>query len=424
MSPLSFDSLGIRPWMAALLPALFATPGLAADAPGGLVQPADGIVYGVLLGTIVCNAALALAVRQRICLYNLLGSIFGLWTLVVVNGHAPRYLPLGVAPDVRYLALVLPSAWIVSSARFASLLLDLRRRLQAAARMLTLVQACAAIAIALALGGHFQAASLAIFVAFILGTPVALYGAVHAHREGFVPANWYLLGVLVLLACFVGIAPASAGTLRGAWTSEWFGPGVALTGIAFTVALGSRLRLLREPGNAPAQRLDNPGNPLYIDALSGAKNALGWSRLAPGLLGDRAGSALIAIHVEGLAAFRQAHGDTVHGALLHRLGDCMRMEMGPHDLHAHTSEEEFSVLLGDVPNSEILAVRTELLLGYLEQPIRVQGETFVPRVSAGVAFFPQDGTDLESLAQAAGCALTFVRAQGGLGYALYRDITG
>jgi two-component system CheB/CheR fusion protein len=145
-----------------------------------------------------------------------------------------------------------------------------------------------------------------------------------------------------------------------------------------------------------------PNRTLFMDRL-----ALALSR-AP-----RTGGRLAAFFVD-LDNFkdindRQGHavGDEVLSQVSLRLQSCLR----EHDTLARMGGDEFTILVEGITynEAEALAIR---LRAALNRPLAVAGGDVVVTASIGIAFYPDDGEDLQSLIKSADSAMYRAKAAG------------
>jgi len=94
-------------------------------------------------------------------------------------------------------------------------------------------------------------------------------------------------------------------------------------------------------------------------------------------------------------------GDAVLKAAAERLRSCMR----ECDTIARLGGDEFAAILGSVVDSEDCAAIVQRILDTLSQPLLLDGRNLSVTASIGVAMFPGDGEDPESLLNSADAAM-------------------
>lgn len=87
-------------------------------------------------------------------------------------------------------------------------------------------------------------------------------------------------------------------------------------------------------------------------------------------------------------------------------------------LARHTGDS-FALLIAGVDNAEEVAIITARIRSALQEPMEVNGHRFTLTAALGVSCYPEDGTTLDRLEQAAEAALQQVKDQGGDDYAFY-----
>ncbi len=89
-----------------------------------------------------------------------------------------------------------------------------------------------------------------------------------------------------------------------------------------------------------------------------------------------------------------AMGDRVLCVIARRLERCVRES----DLVARMGGDEFTVLLTDIPSREAISAKVVQILAVMAEPLGPEfGGVVMPSCSIGVAVYPQDGEDADSL---------------------------
>ncbi len=89
------------------------------------------------------------------------------------------------------------------------------------------------------------------------------------------------------------------------------------------------------------------------------------------------------------------------------------------DFLARLSGDEFALLLGDLRSPRDASLVAERLQALISQPLSLSGTEVVLTVSIGIAAFPEDGIDGETMLKNAEAALYSARAKGGDGFLFY-----
>jgi diguanylate cyclase (GGDEF)-like protein len=150
------------------------------------------------------------------------------------------------------------------------------------------------------------------------------------------------------------------------------------------------------------------------DGLTGLPNRLMLAeRLAEALTAAQSEHQQVGVLVLDLDHFKEVNetfGPQAGDRLLEQVGPRLQSEVRAQDLVARLGGDEFAVLLPDTDGTAAttLAVR---LLDAIQRPIEVQGQHLDVAASIGVAIFPKDGDDADSLLRRADIAL-FVAKQG------------
>jgi diguanylate cyclase (GGDEF)-like protein len=154
----------------------------------------------------------------------------------------------------------------------------------------------------------------------------------------------------------------------------------------------------------------------FHDELSGLPNrVLGREQLLRAIKSAAAsncGLAVLQIGLYRLSAINEAYGQSVGDQLLlsmaHRLGQVLR----PQDLISRRAGDGFMVVLPDADSYGKVAKLCDELLSSCSRPFGIEGLQIACAVSLGVAFYPRDGEDADTLLNHADTALRMARKAG------------
>ncbi len=113
-------------------------------------------------------------------------------------------------------------------------------------------------------------------------------------------------------------------------------------------------------------------------------------------------------------AFGRAGGDDLLRVISERLTECVREE----DSVARVGDDEFSLLIMKPGSVSDVTMVARKILQTVARPITVEGHEFNITTSIGIAFYPQDGGDAESLLKNADSALYLAKEAGRNNYQL------
>ena len=147
----------------------------------------------------------------------------------------------------------------------------------------------------------------------------------------------------------------------------------------------------------------------HHDVLTGLANrALFVERLADAVSRARTRQTQVGVAFIDIDRFKNvndslghAAGDQLLKAVADRLQQCMRRD----DIVARLSGDEFTVLLADVGSREVAERVARKILKAFAMPLRMRGRDLYVSASIGVALFPQDAGDAESLVSHADIAM-------------------
>jgi diguanylate cyclase len=166
----------------------------------------------------------------------------------------------------------------------------------------------------------------------------------------------------------------------------------------YVVAVGMILLLLED-------QLEHNKYLALHDELTGLPNRrLFQDRLVGALERARRTSTKTALLVVDLDRFKQVNDTLGHhfgDALLHAVGKIFLERIRTSDTVARTGGDEFSVILENATSREDAHQVAQMLLDQLNSPLAIEGRTVWVGASIGVALFPDDAHDTESLCIAA-----------------------
>lgn len=104
-----------------------------------------------------------------------------------------------------------------------------------------------------------------------------------------------------------------------------------------------------------------------------------------------------------------AAGDMLLREVAARFSGCLR----PEDTLARLGGDEFTVLLPDIPNASYAVSVSQMLLRTLRRPVLLGAEELHVGASIGIAAYPRDGDDAQTLLKHADIAMYEAKAKGG-----------
>jgi len=175
----------------------------------------------------------------------------------------------------------------------------------------------------------------------------------------------------------------------------------------------------------------------YRDDLTGLPNRQRFHQLLAGgvALAQRAQRrmALLFMDLDGFKKINDTMGHEVGDRLLaevaSRFARAVRISdhlgRGEREAEEHAISrlggDEFTVLLTEISRPGDAALVADRLLGTLEQPIALAGKEVFVSISIGIAVYPEDGRESESLLRNADAAMYFAKGRGRNRYQFYSE---
>ncbi|MEO1766183.1 putative bifunctional diguanylate cyclase/phosphodiesterase [Thiobacter aerophilum] len=161
----------------------------------------------------------------------------------------------------------------------------------------------------------------------------------------------------------------------------------------------------------------------FHDPLTGLANrALLRERLAAAVGQASRNGGRFAVVLLDLDRFKNVNDSLGHGAgdeLLKQVGRRLEDLVRETDTVARMGGDEFTLLLCEQPDTASIKKIAPKILDAVRRPILVEGHELRVEASLGIAYFPEDGTDAETLLRHADTALYHAKAASGPGWARY-----
>ncbi len=126
----------------------------------------------------------------------------------------------------------------------------------------------------------------------------------------------------------------------------------------------------------------------------------------------RTAAAVMFLDLDQFKIVNDSLGHTVGDGLLRAVAARLVASVRAHDTVARMGGDEFTILLSDVGDSGSAAVVAQKILESVSHPVVVDGHELFVTTSIGIALFPEDGTDAETLLKNADRAMYHAKEQG------------
>ncbi len=135
-------------------------------------------------------------------------------------------------------------------------------------------------------------------------------------------------------------------------------------------------------------------------------------RLLSVALRQRRMAAVLVLDLDGFKEVNDLFGHAYGDALLRRVAQRLSSVLRDYDVVARTGGDEFVVLLPEIDEPSIAVVVAEKLIAAASENVDVPGRTVRMHASVGIALFPADGHDFDSLLSSADNAMYVAKAAG------------
>jgi len=163
----------------------------------------------------------------------------------------------------------------------------------------------------------------------------------------------------------------------------------------------------------------------YHDALTQLPNRRMFvERLELNLLGakrSRGNVAVLFIDLDRFKTINDTLGHSVADQLLVEIAQRLRSCVRQTDTVARYGGDEFTIILPDLHQPEDAAQVAEKILERVSEPLAIGGTTIEISVSIGIAVYPYDGADIDTLLRNADDAMSRAKKAGRNGYQLWTE---
>jgi diguanylate cyclase (GGDEF)-like protein len=313
------------------------------------------------------------------------------WMLAVLLGTNVLYLGLAVFAPAASWALVLAAA-LFGALPLAIVLVSLPRFIHPLRWIIAALYAALSIFLLIFQNRHSDGMSLALYAVLFTVYLGCFINCCYAYWRATAGAFITIAGFLTWASVFV-VGPCLYTIFPNLHIESevWNLP-------KYVVAMGMILLLLED-------QIEHNKYLALHDELTGLPNRrLFQDRLASALERARRTGSQAALLLVDLDHFKQVNdtvGHHIGDALLKRVSDAFVGRVRRSDTVARTGGDEFSVILEE-PTSREEAMRvSHSLAQLLDNPFQLEGHTVHVGATVGIAVFPQDASDAESLCIAA-----------------------
>lgn len=165
--------------------------------------------------------------------------------------------------------------------------------------------------------------------------------------------------------------------------------------------------------------------PVYLDSVTGLMNRTGFrSRMAEAFARARRNGRPLALMHLGLNRFKLVNDSLGHDAgddVLKVVGARLLEALRETDLVFRVGGDEFALLLEDLERSEDVVLVADRIVTAMARPFVVSGREVYVTASVGMAIYPRDSGDTDTLISQAGAAMARAKKEGASGYRYYDD---
>ncbi|MEO7937577.1 MAG: EAL domain-containing protein [Burkholderiaceae bacterium] len=294
--------------------------------------------------------------------------------------------------------------------------------------------------------GHTDAANLLLILALGVMISGRMWRGDGLHDSALLafPALLVCAGVLLRPRQFVSLAIAMVLVAIGIEVSTqmgWRTDGTAdrltnrvvdttiilvITGFAVWVMIGDLQRILRHLRVQVVRYRESQENLTYVsqhDALTQLPNRLlGRSRIEQALAQARRNGrhvALMFVDLDNFKAVNDSLGHTAGDEFLRRVGQRLKTAVRQADIVSRQGGDEFLIGITDMVAGESITTVADKLLKVVNAPLAIAGVELTGSCSIGIALYPNDGADFETLLRNADISVGHAKDAGRNMFRLY-----
>lgn len=128
--------------------------------------------------------------------------------------------------------------------------------------------------------------------------------------------------------------------------------------------------------------------------------------------------AFLYLDLDNFKTINDSLGPMIGDRVLHYFGQRLKQMLSSRDLLIHLSGDEFVLLLPHITQQKVQDTLHEII-ELARQPFSIEGKQLLTTPSIGVVFYPQDGTDLDTLMRNADTAMHQAKATGRNTYEIF-----
>lgn len=163
----------------------------------------------------------------------------------------------------------------------------------------------------------------------------------------------------------------------------------------------------------------------HHDTLTGLPNrALAIDRMTQSIAHAKRNhtkTALLFIDMDGFKAINDSLGHTMGDMMIQILAMRLQENLRETDTISRQGGDEFLIILNDIKTMDDVSLIVEKLLVETQKPIILERHTLASSISIGIALYPNDGDNFETLLQKADTAMYQAKENGGNTYCFFTE---
>lgn len=185
--------------------------------------------------------------------------------------------------------------------------------------------------------------------------------------------------------------------------------------ISLGPAVGDTVAVIRDVTERRRMQLELEHRALHDPLTDLANRTLFFDRLRQSIRAarrDRSRVALVMLDLDGFKAINDEFGHATGDDVLRRLGERLRKDLRASDTAARIGGDEFAIILPQVATTKAVDTMVRKRLAIAQEPIKTGRRTIDVQVSAGIAMYPDDGHDADTLIRHADSAMYSAKREG------------
>jgi len=160
----------------------------------------------------------------------------------------------------------------------------------------------------------------------------------------------------------------------------------------------------------------------YHDSLTGLENRVSINEFIPNLISQHHKFAIIFLDLDNFKHINDSLGHSMGDILLKEIGKRLHSVVRARDIVARLGGDEFMIILKDIKAGEYVSEIAQHIIDTFKISVKLNDYDLIISTSIGIAIYPDDGENIESLMKNSDIAMYEAKKQGKNRYCFFKGI--